>query len=119
MEVARIDGNKTGIGVFGLAFKENTDDLRESPVVALLEHLIGKGRNLKVYDPHIRMDKIYGSNQRFVMNAIPHIGKLMEAELENMLGWAETIVLAQKPSAEHLTQIKGSKLPVIDLVGVI
>jgi GDP-mannose 6-dehydrogenase len=114
-----LDAKAGKLGVFGLAFKENTDDLRESPVVALLEHLIGKGRNLKVYDPHIRMDKIYGSNQRFVMNAIPHIGKLMEAELENMLGWAETIVLAQKPSAEHLTHIKGSKLPVIDLVGVI
>jgi GDP-mannose 6-dehydrogenase len=114
-----LDAKAGKLGVFGLAFKENTDDLRESPVVALLEHLIGKGRNLKVYDPHIRMDKIYGSNQRFVMNAIPHIGKLMEAELGNMLGWAETIVLAQKPSVEHLTQIKGSKLPVIDLVGVI
>src|SRR6202167_292655 len=47
------------LGVFGLAFKENTDDLRESPVVALLEHLIVKGRQVQVYDPHIRLEEIY------------------------------------------------------------
>ena len=48
-----LDLGNVRIGVVGLAFKENTDDLRESPVVTLLEHLIGKGRDIRVYDPHI------------------------------------------------------------------
>lgn len=104
------------IGVFGLAFKENTDDLRESPVVTLLETLIGKGRNLRIFDPQIRLDEIYGSNQQFILNAIPHIGRLMDARFEDTLGWAQYLVLAQKPSPEFAAQIRQSGLPVLDLV---
>lgn len=104
------------IGVFGLAFKENTDDLRESPVVALIEQLIGKGRNVRVFDPHIGLDRIYGTNQRFLLSAIPHIGKLLDARLEDTLGWSQHIVIAQKPSPEYLKQIRGSGLPVLNLV---
>ena len=86
------------IGVFGLAFKENTDDLRESPVVQLLETLIGKGRKVRVHDPHIQLGEIYGSNQRYIMNAIPHIGNLLDDRLEAMLAWADHVLVAQKPS---------------------
>src|SRR5206468_4074195 len=60
----------TRIGVIGLAFKENTDDLRESPVVSLLEQLIGKGREVRVFDPHIQLDAIYGANRRFILEII-------------------------------------------------
>lgn len=103
------------VAIFGLAFKENTDDLRESPVVQLLEHLIGKGREMRIYDPHIQLDRIYGSNQQYLLNAIPHIGRLMETSLETLLGWAGHIVVAQKPSPEAWEQIKASRLPVLDL----
>jgi GDP-mannose 6-dehydrogenase len=105
------------IGVFGLAFKENTDDLRESPVVTLLEQLIGKGRNLRVFDPHIRLDHIYGSNERFLLAAIPHIGKLLTASLEETLEFAQHLVVAQKPPAELAARIEQSGVPVLDLVG--
>lgn len=104
------------IGVFGLAFKERTDDLRESPVVALLETLIGKGRNVRVYDPQIRLEEIYGSNQQFILNAIPHIGKLLDARIEETLGWAQHLVVAQKPAPEFAERIRRSGLPVLDLV---
>jgi len=105
------------LGVFGLAFKENTDDLRESPVVALLEHLIGKGRQVKVYDPHIRLEEIYGSNQRFVLAAIPHIANLLEPKLENMLAWAGHVIVTQRPAAEAAGLIQRSGLPVLDIAG--
>jgi GDP-mannose 6-dehydrogenase len=105
------------IGFFGLAFKENTDDLRESPVVAVLETLIGKGRALRVFDPHIRLDQIYGSNQRFLLAAIPHIGKLLDASLDETLRWAECMVVVQTPSPEAEAKIAGSGLPVLDLAG--
>ena len=88
------------VGVVGLAFKENTDDLRESPVVTLLENLIGKGRDLRVWDPHIRVDSIYGSNRNFLINAIPHIGRLMEPTLEGLMDWAEQLVVTQSPGAK-------------------
>jgi GDP-mannose 6-dehydrogenase len=105
------------IGVFGLAFKENTDDLRESPVVSLLEQLIGKGRNLRVFDPHIRLESIYGSNQRFLLAAIPHIGKLLDSSLESMLAWAQHLVITQAPSAAYAETIARSGLPVLNLAG--
>jgi GDP-mannose 6-dehydrogenase len=105
------------IGMIGLAFKENTDDLRESPVVSMLEQLIGKGRNVRVYDPHINLDAIYGSNRDFILTAIPHIGRLLESKVESVLEWAEYVVLAQPPSAELAKAIRGSRRPVLDLVG--
>lgn len=112
-----LDLNADRIGIIGLAFKENTDDLRESPVVTLLEHLIGKGRNLRVYDPHIQLDSIYGTNRTFILNAIPHIGRLLEPRPEGVLNWAQHIVVAQKPSAELAQKIRASDLDVTDLVG--
>jgi GDP-mannose 6-dehydrogenase len=105
------------IGMIGLAFKENTDDLRESPVVSLLEQLIGKGRNVRVYDPHINLDAIYGSNRDFILKAIPHIGRLLESKVESVLEWADQVVLAQPPSAELAKAIQASGRPVLDLVG--
>jgi GDP-mannose 6-dehydrogenase len=105
------------VGIFGLAFKENTDDLRESPVVSLLEQLIGKGRSLRVFDPHIRMEGIYGSNQRFVLDAIPHIGNLLDADLATTLAWAQHLVVTQPPSAVYAEMIAQSGLPVLNLAG--
>jgi GDP-mannose 6-dehydrogenase len=104
------------IGILGLAFKENTDDLRESPVVTLLEHLIGKGRTLRVFDPHIQLDSIYGANRNFILNAIPHIGRLLERRVEDVLNWAQYLVIAQKPSPELAAKISESRVPVLDLV---
>jgi len=114
---AALDLPAERIGVFGLAFKENTDDLRESPVVALLETMIGKGRNLRVFDPQIRMDRIYGSNRPFILNAIPHIGRLLDNRFEDTLAWAQHLVVAQKPSPAYAAQIAQSGLPVLDLTG--
>ena len=107
------------IGVFGLAFKENTDDLRESPVVLLLETLIGKGRKVRVHDPHIQLGEIYGSNQRYIMNAIPHIGNLLDGELDAMLDWSDQVLVAQKPSPEIQARLEASGKPLVDLVGAL
>ncbi len=103
------------IGVIGLAFKENTDDLRESPVVTLLEQLIGKGRDVRVFDPHIQLDLIYGSNRRFILETIPHIGRLLHG-LDQVLGWADHLVVAQKQSDEITQRIHATGIPRMDLV---
>jgi GDP-mannose 6-dehydrogenase len=105
------------IGVVGLAFKEDTDDLRESPVVTMLERMIGKGREVRVYDPHIRLDSIYGSNRNFLLKAIPHIGRLLEPELNTLIAWAGHLVVAQKPDRTTTQAMVQSGLPVLDLVG--
>ena len=104
------------IGVIGLAFKENTDDLRESPVVTLLEQLIGKGRDVKVFDPHIRLDAIYGANRNFILESIPHIGRLLVSNIDQILIWADHVVLAQKQDAQTMERISERGLPTVDLV---
>ncbi len=114
-----LDAPAERIGVFGLAFKENTDDLRESPVVLLLEHLLGKGRQLRVFDPHIQLDQIYGSNRNFLLASIPHISKLLDQSLENLLAWADYLVVAQKPSPASAAQLLESKLPILDVTGAL
>jgi GDP-mannose 6-dehydrogenase len=112
---AALDLGSVKLGVVGLAFKENTDDLRESPVVGLLEYLIGKGRDLRVYDPHIQMDKIYGSNRDYILSAIPHIGQLLTSRFTELSQWAEHLVVTQKPAPELAAQIRASGLPILDL----
>jgi len=107
----------TKIALFGLTFKEDTDDLRESPTVELLETLIGKGRQVRVYDPNLALDKIYGANKAFLMNRVPHIGRLLDDELSETLSWADHLVLAQKPKGDYVEQLRASNLPVINLIG--
>jgi GDP-mannose 6-dehydrogenase len=73
--------------------------------------------NLRVYDPHIQLSHIYGSNQRFLLTAIPHIGRLMTSDLNALLERAEAVMPMQKPSAEAGESIRASGLPVLDVAG--
>ncbi len=112
-DVLELPGKR--IGIFGLAFKEDTDDLRESPVITIIEHLIGKGRTVRIYDPHIQLDEIYGSNLSFVVSALPHIGRLLTRNLDSLISSSDTLVVAQKPTASALEQLSASGLPILDL----
>jgi len=112
-EVLDLPGER--IGIFGLAFKEGTDDLRESPVISIIEHLIGKGRSLRIYDPHIQLEEIYGSNLRFVVSALPHIGRLLTRDLDSLIASSDTLVIAQKPTPATRAQMTASGLPMLDL----
>lgn len=112
---AALDAKKERIGIYGLAFKENTDDLRESPVVTLIEQLYGKGRRLFVFDPHIKIDEIYGANRSFIFAAVPHIGKMVTASIDGMLAESEMVVITQKPDEAAMAKLKASGLPLLDL----
>ena len=81
------------IGILGFSFKAGTDDLRESPMVELVERLIGKGYDLRVYDSNVRIAAIHGANKDYILNHIPHISKLMVNSVDDVLAHAETIVI--------------------------
>ena len=115
-QVLELPGKK--IGIYGLAFKEDTD-LRESPVITIIEHLIGKGRTVRIYDNHIQLDEIYGSNLSFVVSALPHIGRLLMRSLDDLISSSDTLVIAQKPSAPALEKMTASGLPILDLMRLV
>jgi GDP-mannose 6-dehydrogenase len=80
------------IGLCGLAFKPGTDDLRESPLVALAEILLGKGVDLKIYDESVQVGRLVGGNKAFIDQALPHLARLLVASTGE-LDDCETIVI--------------------------
>jgi GDP-mannose 6-dehydrogenase len=84
------------IGVVGLAFKPETDDLRESPMVALVETLIGKGCDVRVLDPNIVMARLRGANRQYIENEIPHIASLLCDSAADLIDHADVIVIGAK-----------------------
>ena len=98
LQVARglrliLEKGKKRIGVLGFSFKAGTDDLRESPVIEVIERLVGKGYDLRIYDKNVRVASLVGANRDFILNRIPHISKLMVNSIGAVLDHAETIVI--------------------------
>jgi GDP-mannose 6-dehydrogenase len=86
----------TRIGVLGFSFKAGTDDLRESPMIEVIERLIGKGYDLRIYDKNVNIASLIGANRDFILNRIPHISKLMVGDIDAVLDHAETVVIGNK-----------------------
>jgi GDP-mannose 6-dehydrogenase len=116
---AVIDKGSKKVGILGFSFKAGTDDLRESPMVELVERLIGKGYDLRVYDSNVRMAAIHGANRDYILNHIPHISKLMVGSIDEVLAHAGTIVIGNG-SAEFrdVTSRLGESQQIVDLVRI-
>jgi GDP-mannose 6-dehydrogenase len=91
-EMVRATGAKR-IGVLGLAFKAGTDDLRESPIVTLVERLIGKGLQLAIYDGHVSKASLIGANREYIENEIPHIWSLMRESIDEVVEFGDVVVI--------------------------
>jgi GDP-mannose 6-dehydrogenase len=105
------------VGVLGFSFKAGTDDLRESPMVTLIETLIGKGLQLALYDRDVSLARLVGANKEYIEREIPHISQLMRASVGEVLEHAEVIVVGNR--AEEFREIEGRLRDdqlVIDLV---
>ncbi len=113
---------KTGkkrIGLIGLAFKDNTDDLRESPMVAIAENLSGKGREVQIYDPVLNPDRLVGSNQNFALSALPHLARMMVKDHAKLVEDNEVVILAQARAVESFADLPWRSDHIIfDLVGL-
>src|SRR5436309_3357974 len=112
-----LETGRKQIGVLGLSFKSGTDDLRESPMVALIETLIGKGMKLSIYDRDVELARLFGANKEYIEREIPHISSLMRSDLYEVIEQAEVIIIGKKEDefsalAERLTNGR----IVIDLV---
>ena len=108
---------RKNIAFLGFSFKAGTDDLRESPIVTVIETLLGKGYNIKLYDRNVNLALLTGANKDYILNAIPHISKLMVSDIQEAISHAELVVVGTKEQefVEVVEQIKGVK-PIFDLV---
>jgi GDP-mannose 6-dehydrogenase len=105
------------IGVLGFSFKAGTDDLRESPMVALIETLIGKGMQLAIYDRDVQLARLFGANKEYIEREIPHVSQLMRPNIEEVLAHAEVLIIGNK--ADEFLEVATKLRPdqtLIDLV---
>lgn len=87
---------KRRIGMLGLSFKAETDDLRESPLVELAEMLIGKGYNLSIYDRNVKFASVHGANREYINSKIPHVASLLVDDASEVLDHVDVLILGNK-----------------------
>lgn len=111
---------KRKVGLIGLSFKTGTDDLRESPLVALAEHLIGKGLELTIYDPEVHVSRLLGANRRFIETQLPHLGALLRSDICEVIAHAEVLIAGMQTPSIHQALAADARAGqiVIDLVNL-
>ncbi len=116
--VERIGRKK--VGVLGLSFKANTDDTRESPMVVLIETLVGRGYHVKVYDEHVHPDRLIGANREFLIRELPHIVSLMTETVDELLDAVDVVVIANGSKAFRDVPAKlRADQTLVDLIGTV
>jgi GDP-mannose 6-dehydrogenase len=107
------------VGVLGLSFKAGTDDLRESPVVELVERLLGKGHEIRIFDRNVNLSRLVGANRAYVYEHLPHVAKLMVDHVDEVVHHAGTIVIGNgdRQFAEVVGRLNSSQR-VVDLVRI-
>ncbi len=91
-----VEKGRKRVGILGFSFKEGTDDLRESPMIEIIERLAGKGYDMRIYDKNVQVARLVGANRDFILNRIPHISKLMVDSVDAVLEHADTVVISNK-----------------------
>jgi GDP-mannose 6-dehydrogenase len=119
--LAKIEShNQRRIGIMGLSFKAGTDDLRESPMVKVVERLYGRGYDIRIYDPYVSLASLRGANRGYIAGTIPHIHKMLTTHPEEFLAHSQVLVIGNESAGfKELIQSVGPDLPIVDLVNLI
>lgn len=89
-----VAGDARVVALFGLSFKASTDDLRESPHVEVAERLLGKGFEVRIYDPEINPGRLTGANRRYVEARLPHLARLLASSPSDALRGADVAIVS-------------------------
>jgi len=114
-----LDLNERRVGVLGLSFKAGTDDLRESPVVELVERLLGKGHEIRIFDHNVNLSTLVGANRAYIFEHLPHIAKLLVDDVDEVVNHGGTLVVgnSDKYFADVVGRLNMSRR-VVDLVRI-
>jgi GDP-mannose 6-dehydrogenase len=109
------------LGFLGLSFKHGTDDLRESPILEVIETMIGKGFRVGIYDEYVSIARLVGANKEYIQKEIPHISSLMRSSAEELVRDSDVVVVsnASEEFREVLAQATRPNQVVVDLVRII
>jgi GDP-mannose 6-dehydrogenase len=124
MQVSRglqmiVDKGHKKVGVLGFSFKAGTDDLRESPMIDVIERLLGKGFDIRIYDKNVNIASLVGANRDFILNHIPHISRIMVDRMDAVLDHAETVVIGNRdPEFRRVPQSLRSGQVLVDFVRI-
>ena len=105
------------LGFLGLSFKEGTDDLRESPIVEVIETMIGKGFTVHIHDSNVSMARLIGANKQYIEKEIPHVSELLCVSADDLIAKSDVLVVASKEKQYHdrLGRIREGQV-ILDLV---
>lgn len=107
------------VGFLGFSFKAGTDDLRESPIVEVIERLLGKGYDIRLYDRYVSLASLVGANRDYILNRIPHISRLMLGSVDEVLAHADTVVIGSgDPEFRDVLDRLSQGRVVVDLVRI-
>jgi GDP-mannose 6-dehydrogenase len=105
------------VGVLGFSFKAGTDDLRESPLVEMIETLLGKGYEIRIYDKNVSLARLHGANRAYIEGEIPHIASLMCESIDEVLAKSDVIVIGNcSPEFDQVQKRARPDQTIIDLV---
>jgi GDP-mannose 6-dehydrogenase len=109
------------LGFLGLSFKHGTDDLRESPILEVIETMIGKGFGVSIYDEYVSIAQLVGSNKEYIEKEIPHVSSLMCGSARQLVRDSSVIVVSNK--SDEFREVLSSELRddqvVLDLVRIV
>ena len=107
---------KRKVGILGLSFKAGTDDLRCSPIVDVVETLLGKGYEIRIYDKNVKVSELTGTNKDFIMAKIPHLQHFVTDNLDDVCNNSDVLVVTNKEKEFMDVLKKYPKKIVVDLV---
>lgn len=125
VEMARATGAKR-VGILGLAFKQGTDDLRESPILEVIAALREDGVDVTIHDPAITPQTPLAGQLAYVQNGSTGLQKMadelpgmMRADVDQVVQASDALIVTHDNTVYRDVVMNVEGKPVIDVVRIV